>query len=421
MHKKLLINKIVTSILLIGVFCLSVPQGASAANPTLRQTQENAAQNNTTAPTQTSAPATTNTTKTTSSNTNTIPKAIPVTDAQAEAYDGDTSQSTGNTGSASGAAADALGCSAGALLGNMITSGLKSLITDTVVGELQTQQTVPINTQKDQNTKNIKNAATANADVNAYQQINGIATGSSWNGIAWCIVNGLITYIADSTIAWANSGFQGNPAFIENTGNYLQGLADRQASEFIGALAYNTTGLNVCEPFRVDLAIALSEVYGGQDQAGMNSGRISCSMDQIGQNFENFANGGGMGGANIDGYWSNWNQMRQTENNPWGAYMEAGEYLRAQIATKQNTATFELGLNNGYLNFEKCEDPAAAKKGNKKSCRTYTPGSLIQSSLEDTLKIPKERLVAAEKIDQVITALANALIKKALNTVLEEN
>ena len=104
-----------------------------------------------------------------------------------------------------------------------------------------------------------------------------------------------------------------------------------------------------------------------------------------------------------------------------GAYIEAGEYLRAQIDVKQNTATFELGLNNGYLNFEKCEDPAAAKKGDKKSCKTYTPGSLIESSLQDTLKIPKERLVAAEKIDQVITAVANALIKKALNKVLEKD
>jgi hypothetical protein len=113
--------------------------------------------------------------------------------------------------------------------------------------------------------------------------------------------------------------------------------------------------------------------------------------------------------------------MRQTPNNPWGAYIEAGEYLRAQIDVKQNTATFELGLNNGYLNFERCEDPAAAKKGDKSSCRTYTPGSLIESSLQDTLKIPKERLVAAEKIDQVITAIANALIKKALNQVLESN
>ncbi len=350
-------------------------------------------------------------------------KASESGDKQAEAADGDTSESTGEAGGGA-SVSDALGCSAGALLGNMIASGIKSLFTSNVTGALQSQQTVPINTEKDANTKSIKNASNANADVNAYQQINGITIGASWNGVAYCIVNGLITYIADSTIAWANSGFQGNPAFLENPEAFFTTLADRQASEFISSLAYNTTGINVCEPFRVELAIALAESYGTQQ--GGNTSRFSCSMDQVSQNFMDFANGGGgygygEGGPNIDGYWSNWNQLRQDQNNPWGAYIEAGEYLRAQISVKENTAKFELGLNAGYLNFKKCEDPADAKKGSGDSCRTYTPGSLIQSSLEDTLKIPKERLVAAQKIDQVITALANALIKKALNTVLESN
>lgn len=344
-------------------------------------------------------------------------------DPQAQAFGG-TTGTTGATGSASGAVSDALGCSAGALLGNMIASGIKSLFTSSVTGDLQSQQTVPINTEKDANTKSIKNASNADADVNAYQQINGITIGASWNGVAYCIVNGLITYIADSTIAWANSGFQGNPAFLENPEAFFTTLADRQASEFISTLAYDTTGINVCEPFRVEVAIALAESYGTQQ--GGNTSRFSCSMDQVSQNFMDFANGGGgygygEGGPNIDGYWSNWNQLRQDQNNPWGAYIEAGEYLRAQISTQENTAKFELGLNAGYLNFKKCEDPADAKRGSGDSCRTYTPGSLIQSSLEDTLKIPKERLVAAQKIDQVITALANALIKKALNTVLESN
>ena len=425
MQKNLLINKTVTSILLIGVFCLSIPQESYAANPELRQSQQNTAQTNTSAPTQT-----------TGSNTNTSQQAqenafrqnvlrqsnIGTNDAQAGAYDGDTSGSAGATGSASGAVSDALGCSASSLLGQAVATGLKSLATKAIGTVTSALTTVPISANAvGDNIDKGATAADADASTNAFQQIFGVPFGASFNGIAFCIVNGLITYIADSTIAWANSGFQGNPVFLENTGNFLQGLADRQASEFIGALAYNTTGLNVCEPFRVDLAIALSESYGGQDQAGVNPAAISCSMDQIGQNFESFANGGGIGGASIDGYWSNWNQMRQTENNPWGAYIEAGEYLRAQVDVKQNTATFELGLNNGYLNFEKCEDPAAAKKGDKKSCKTYTPGSLIESSLNDTIKLGKERLVAAEKIDQVITAVANALIKKALNKVLEKN
>lgn len=350
-------------------------------------------------------------------------QAVAVPDGQANAYNSDTSNATGASGSASGAVSDALGCSAGALLGNAVSMGLKSLVSGAVTGAVSSvaSDNVPVASYKKTDNFGATAASTdANTSVNAIQQIGGVSIGASFNGIAYCIVNGLITYIANSTIAWANSGFQGNPAFLENPENFFRSIADRQASEFISNFAYNSTGINVCEPFRVDLAIALSESYAkGQGTAGQN--RLSCSMDQLGSNFQNFANGGGIGGGNVQGYWSNWNALRQDENNPAGNYLKAGEYLRAQIAVKENTAKFELGLNNGFLNFKKCEDPVAAKKGDLSSCKSTTPGSIIQSSLQDTLNLGKQRLVSADKIDQVITALANALIKKALNKVLEQN
>ncbi|MCF7865574.1 MAG: hypothetical protein K9M11_03660 [Candidatus Pacebacteria bacterium] len=338
-------------------------------------------------------------------------------DAQATAADGDTSGVSGGSGGSGAAVSDALGCSAASLLGQAVAMGLKSLASKAVGKVTSMFTTVPISANAvGDNIDKSANANEADASVNAVQQIFGIPFGASFNGIAYCIVNGLITYIADSTIAWANSGFQGNPAFLENPESFFTTLADKQVSQFISSVAYNSTGVNVCEPFRVDLAIALSESYGGQG----GTGNISCSMDQIGQNFANFANGGQGGGANVNGYWSNWNQMRQDQNNPWGAYIEAGDYMRGQVSIKNNTAKFELGLNNGFLNFKKCEDKEAAKKGDTSSCKTYTPGSLIESSLNKTLSLGKERLVAAGKIDQVITAVANALVKKALNTVLEQ-
>ncbi|MDQ5912532.1 MAG: hypothetical protein QG568_747 [Patescibacteria group bacterium] len=351
-----------------------------------------------------------------------VVQAVAVPDGQADAYNSDTSNATGASAGSGSAVSDALGCSASGLLGQAVSMGLKSLVGSAVGSAVSSVagQAVPIESNSSaDNLASIKSSSDANTSVNAIQQIFGVSFGASFNGIAYCIVNGLITYIANSTIAWANSGFQGNPAFLENPETFFKTLADRTASGFISNLAYNTTGINVCEPFRVDLSIALSESYANSRGTARQS-NLSCSMDQLGQNFQNFANGGGIGGASIDGYWSNWNQLRQDENNAWGTYIEAGEYLRAQVAVKENTAKFELGLNNGFLNFKKCEDPVAAKKGDTSSCKSTTPGALIQSSLEDTLKIPKERLVAAEKIDQVITAVANALIKKALNKVLEQ-
>ncbi len=344
-------------------------------------------------------------------------------DSQANAFNSDTSQTT-VTNSANGAVSDALGCSAASLLGNAITMGLKNVVQKAVGGVTSSLTNVPVgSTNPLDNFGSTANAADANASVNAYQQIGGSIIGASFNGIAYCIVNGLIIYIADSTIAWANSGFQGNPAFLENPETFFKTLADRQASQFINSLAYNTTGINVCEPFRVELSIALSESYADGNNGYLRPSNLSCSLSQLNGNFANFAQGAsnGINGGSIDGYWNNWNQLRQNENSPWGAYLEAGNYLRSQISVQENNAKFELGLNNGFLNFKKCEDNEAAKRGDLSSCKSTTPGSIIQSSLQDTLNLGKERLVRAEKIDQVITAVANALVKKALNEVLSEN
>jgi len=410
-----ILHKAMSGILLFGIATISMPQTLFAIGPDPESQVRIGAAQTTSSSGQTPIQAV-------PVNEAGVVQAVAVPDGQADAYNSDTSNATGASGSGSGAVSDALKCSASGLLGQAVTMGLKSLVGSAAGSAVSSvaATAVPItaNSSSD-NTASIKSSSDANASVNAIQQIFGVSFGASFNGIAWCIANGLITYIANSTIAWANSGFQGNPAFLENPETFFQTLADRTASGFIANLAYNKTGINVCEPFRVDLAIALSESYANQrGTAGQN--RLSCSMDQMGQNFQNFANGGGIGGGDIRGYWSNWNALREDENNRWGNYIEAGEYLRAQVSVKENTAKFELGLNNGFLNFKKCEDPVAAKNGDLSSCKSTTPGAIIQSSLEDTLKIPKERLVAADKIDQVITALANALIKKALNKVLEQ-
>jgi hypothetical protein len=174
----------------------------------------------------------------------------------------------------------------------------------------------------------------------------------------------------------------------------------------------------------VEIALGLAESYGYADDFAR---RASCSMDQVAQNFANSGvsvgttGGGFVLGQNqgnsrqqTQNYWTNWNNMSQfQENNVFGNYMLANDHLYAQIQKRQNTARFELGLNNGFLNFKKCEDPK-----DQKSCKTYTPGSLIQTSLEKSLNLPKDRLVLAQKFDQVVTAIVNNLIKVALDKIL---
>ncbi len=298
-----------------------------------------------------------------------------------------------------------LGCSAGALLAQIISTGLTSLVGGTVGKAVYSVvPTVPVNSNYSYNETTLRQNSESQTSAHTIQQVAGIPFGSSLDSMGWCIVNSIITYIADSTIAWANSGFNGSPVFLENPEQFFTDLADLEAGKFIQELAYNTTGLNVCQPFRVNLGIGLSSNYSS------NRFRGSCTLDTISKNFESFADGNNF---NVGSFWSTWNTASKSQNNAWGSYLLANDYLYARTKAQNNTATFELGLNKGWMNFKKCEDEA-----DPSSCKTYTPGSLIQSNLEKTLGVPKDRLVSVQKFDQVITAVVNNLIKVALNEVL---
>lgn len=252
----------------------------------------------------------------------------------------------------------------------------------------------------------------------------GIYINVSWDAIAYCVVNAMIEYIANATIAWANSGFNGNPAFLENPERFFRDLADYQAGKIIKDIAYGASGgaVNVCQPFKVNIAINLAQSYPGYGDDALNSSYrgMSCRLSDITQKkiFQgiNVSVGEGKGNVQQALSWTDWNELTQNDaNNPYGAYILANQALYASVAAKNNELRFEISANNGWLNFKKCPD---GEKDLSK-CNTVTPGTLIQSSLEKTLNLSKDRLVLATKFDQMITAIVNNLIKVALDKVLE--
>lgn len=335
-------------------------------------------------------------------------------DSQAEGYLSGVTGG-GSNGGGNGIVADAVGCAGASILGQSIYMGLKSMVAKTVAATAGALRNVPIIANAVGDHLDLaKDAAEANTAINAIQQIKGIPIAASFNGIAYCIVNSIIDYVQKSTVAWVKSGFKGNPAFLENPEAFFRTIADKQANAFISGLTYNTNNANVCSQFRSDLGIALSESYGSRSGGQIN--QLSCSMAAGGSGVSVIPAPGTDPNAN---YWNQWNMQRQDENNLVGTYIRANEQLYRQIQQKQYTAQNEINNNNGFLSFKKCDDPAAVKRGDNSSCRTTTPGALIKSSLEDTLNIAKNRLVSAEKIDQLITNLTNTLIKKALNTILD--
>lgn len=338
----------------------------------------------------------------------------------AAATGGATTTGSASSGGALGkAATSAVTCSVGqlfsAMLSNTIAEAIEGLATE-VATDVATEGTktisaeataIPTNEKSAlvEYAKKVKQDTAVSTRANIGMQIEGIFAGASWNSVAYCIVNAMIEYIADATIEWANRGFNGNPAFIDNPELFFESLADQEAGAFIEGLAKNTLGVNVCEPFRVQVALNLRNQY---SRRGQFQGQ--CSLDQVVNNIDSFIDG------NFEeGGWRGWFEMTQyDQNNPRGLELIANQYMNSRIIQKQNSLQLQLGWNKGFLSYQKCSDPK-----DPKSCRVTTPGSLIESQLSKTLNIGKERLVLAEKFDQVVEAVVSNLIKVALSELLQ--
>lgn len=329
-------------------------------------------------------------------------------------------------------AQDGLACSGAILLRNVLTSTISNAISGVVQGALGAVKGIPVNTTFD--TSNQHQLGEVRARSGTYT-LGGTYIGVGWDSIAWCIVNAMIEHITNSTIAWANSGFNGNPAFIENPGRFFSDLADYQAGKIISDIAYGSSRgrVNICQPFRLTVAIGLAQSYRNDSPSALDQlyDGMSCRLSDITQN--NFFGGirtqigpssGGLAGntvnrASATGFvsWTDWILVTQQDaNNPYGAYILANQALYSAVQARESEIRFEVGLNDGWLNFKKCSDPK-----DPQTCNTTTPGRLIESSLNQTLGLSKQRLIMANKFDEMITAIVNNLIRVSLNKVLQPN
>ena len=351
---------------------------------------------------------------------------------QAAAYDqpGQKSSST-VANDIQSSVAGAIGCAAGQILGNIISGLVSTAVTSVVnyaVEQVVDITNVPV-AEKGEALLNTKTQTSAQVGTPVGVWCIGALPLPSWDSIAYCVVNAMITYVANSTISWIQGGFQGNPAFVNNPGEFFKDLANVEAGAFLKELAYGVTGLNICQPFRAQIVLSIArnqisgqQGYGGNNGysqggfgggAGGNVGYGGCTLDAIQGNLDAFLHGNFQKGG-----WDSWFQISQVNsNNPYTTYFSLQAQLDGAIAKKQNLATVELNWGRGFLSFRKCDDKTAAADQSK--CPITTPGNIIQGQLEKTLGLPKDRLVLAQKFDQVIAALVNELITTALDKVLE--
>lgn len=249
--------------------------------------------------------------------------------------------------------------------------------------------------------------------------------------VGWTIPNMMIKKIVAQTVNWINSGFQGKPGYVQNPKQFFLDTADNEASRFL-----STRGMRqICSPFKAEVQLALIKNY-LQD----GSGNYACSLKVLKNNYDQFMGDFSKGG------WTGWFEMTQNDNsNPYGQYLNAQQQLAVNIGTQQNKYKDQLGQGNGFLSFEKCPDAnvvtqamidannALIAAGNLKPENNaldglqaggcigdkvaVTPGTVLQSKIVNALGSDTNRLIQADELDELISALMNQLVNKIMGSI----
>ncbi len=352
-----------------------------------------------------------------------VRRAIPVnTASQGAVYTTKGQVSPTSKSNTAGLAANAVGCSAGQILGNIVQSGVSA-----VVGSLKstgtgaasgitsglTEQVVPVSDSKTRtNTAKVANKETGGGQQNILDAVTGV-TDVSWDAIGFCLANAAIHYVAQSTVNWINSGFEGNPVFVDNPGQFFKDIADVEAGGFIDELGLGF----LCSEFAPKVRIALVNNYVGKNY----NDRAKCSFTNAERNLTGFINDYRQGGLqNYVEFVSN------PANRAQSSYLMAQDELNRRVQSRTSAATQELNWGQGILSFKDCANaPEKIVNGKRvkdtSKCKTTTPGNIIEGQIESTLNLPKDRLSIADEFDEVIVALVNYLIKTALSDTLKND
>lgn len=215
----------------------------------------------------------------------------------------------------------------------------------------------------------------------------------------------LIQFMTQSIVNWINSGFEGQPSFVRDPGEFLLDVGDVVAGDFIEGSDLDF----LCSPFQLDIRALLNIRY---TDSGFN---VSCRLTDVLQNIDNFTDFTRNGNFAAAG-WSGWFSTAHPNGNIYGSTLEAEAELGVRIRGRRNIELLQLEWGSGFLSFQKCEEPAGAPldeclvKGPVK-----TPGVVIEDGLAETLGGEFRQLELADSVDKILNALLNYFITQALS------
>lgn len=291
-----------------------------------------------------------------------------------------------------------------------------------------------------------------------------------FNGIATTLAKNQLTALTRSAVSWINTGFSGNPLYVQNITSLTTGIERNvletginQLTNQNSAYPYGTafsqsvirgyrsgglfnSGANALDNLTSDLSFFITDpnsYFTVEDERTV----LQRSQDANKAFSDDFSTGG----------WDGWLAFTQRDqNNPLGFTMRASQYLADDINNQTTNTKAEVLQNNGFLSQKRCiKWQIYDDKGNPKISQKYinwqkdslnssligpistrpemfvfaanksnsgydvckewdvvTPGSLIKDQMSAYITSPVRQLELADTINESLNAVFSILLSK---------
>lgn len=208
--------------------------------------------------------------------------------------------------------------------------------------------------------------------------------------LAWALAKEAINALTGDIIEWVNTGFNGNPAFVQSPYGYLQDIGDQTATDFIqqrrGFLGNAPFGDQVVQGLVYDY----SKTYYSQPY----------DLDRYSSDPEAF-----LSGDFSKGGWNAWFGALNNPNNTFlGSYLRSKEAENVAINRVREEELLKLQWGDGFKSVEDAEG------------KILTPGTIIKDQLNETLGSGLRSLENADELSEVITALVGNLVQNVFSS-----
>ncbi len=218
-------------------------------------------------------------------------------------------------------------------------------------------------------------------------------------------------------IQWVQG--DGTPKFITNWEQFLGDAANVAAGDFAQYLKLG----DLCSPFRGQV----ENFFGGYQSRQINLTPITCTLDDIVGNIEDFYNDFSQGG------WLAYQESWKPQNNLFGSYILAKSSQVANIESAQEAAKLQGLAGRGYPGEQTCfeitpppgttsKDPSLGPDLDgdgdfgdiQSTCDITTPGATIGDLVGKAVGSDIDFIVNAPQLSTYVAAIADALFNRLI-------